>query len=262
MEINSGTANVNGTTIYYEHAGRGRAVVLIHGFSLDCRMWDDQFELLAGQYHVIRYDLRGFGRSAAASSEPYAPVEDLGALLEFLQIEHATVVGLSFGGGIAVDFALAFPSITDAVVTADAALTGYPWPRGRPAAKPATTAATEGVDAAKRSWLASELFIPAFEQAAVSARLEDYVNDYSGWHWLNENPITIPETPAIERLESIRCPSLVIVGERDTIDFREIAEILTKRIPDSKRCVIPRVGHMSNMEDPQAFNRALLEFLS
>ena len=262
MEINSGTAKVNGTSIYYEHAGHGRAIVLIHGFSLDCRMWDDQFELLAEHYHVLRYDLRGFGRSASASADPYEPIRDLKALLEFLQIENATVVGLSFGGAIAVDFALAFPSFTVAVVAADAALNGYPWPRGRPTAKPATTAATQGLDAAKRFWLASDLFIPAFEQASVSARLQDYVKDYSGWHWLNENPIVIPETPAIEHLENVRCPCLVMVGERDTIDFQEIAEILTECIPDAKRCVIPNVGHISNMENPQAFNAALLEFLS
>ena len=87
-------------------------------------MWDDQFALLAKHYHVLRYDLRGFGRSGSACADPYAPILDLEALLELLQIENTTVVGLSFGGGIAVDFALAFPSITDAVVTADAALTG------------------------------------------------------------------------------------------------------------------------------------------
>ena len=197
MEINSGTAKVNGTSIYYEHAGHGRAVVLIHGFSLDCRMWDDQFELLAEHYHVLRYDLRGFGRSASASADPYEPIRDLKALLELLQIENATVVGLSFGGAIAVDFALAFPSFTVAVVAADAALSGYPWPRGRPTAKPATTAATQGLDAAKRFWLASDLFIPAFEQASVSARLQDYVKDYSGWHWLNENPIVLIQVPLL-----------------------------------------------------------------
>ena len=70
MEITSGAAIVNGTNLYYERAGHGRTVVLIHGFSLDCRMWNDQFGLLAEHYHVLRYHLRGFGRSAASLHKP------------------------------------------------------------------------------------------------------------------------------------------------------------------------------------------------
>jgi 3-oxoadipate enol-lactonase len=259
--MNNGIAAVNGTHLYYEQAGHGRAVVLIHGFSLDCRMWDDQFAPLAKNYRVIRYDLRGFGRSAPANAELYEPVQDLKALLDFLNVEHATFVGLSLGGGVAIDFALAFPTVTDALVAADTGLTGYAWPRGRPLTGPAEAAATEGIEAAKRLWLASELFSPAFEQTNVSARLNDYVADYSGWHWLNDNPMILSQTPAIERLESIGCPTLVVVGERDTEDFHEISDILCTRIAQAKRCVIAGVGHMSNMEDPHAFNAALLDFL-
>ncbi len=261
MGSHNGIAEVNGTSLYYEQAGQGRTLVFIHGFSLDCRMWDDQFESFARGFHVIRYDLRGFGRSAPASDDPFDSAADLKALLEYLNVERATVIGLSLGGGIAIDFALAFPELTAALVTADSGLPGYPWPRGRPMTGPAELARSVGIDAAKQLWLSSELFAPAFERPEVSVRMSDYVGDYSGWHWLNDNPAIMSQPPAIECLERIQCPTLVIVGERDTLDFQEISNILSERIPDSILCKIPGVGHMSNLEDPATFNDAVLNFV-
>ena len=186
----------------------------------------------------------------------------MAALLAYLGVKRATVVGLSLGGSIAIDFALAFPELTAALVAADSGLTGYPWPRGRPLTGPADLAAMEGIEAAKRLWLSSDLFAPAFEQMEVSARMTDYVQDYSGWHWLNSNPALVSQPPAIDCLESIQCPTLVIVGERDTQDFHEIADILIDRIGDAGLCKIPGVGHMSNLEDPAAFNAAVLNFIA
>ena len=72
MQVQDGFAQVNGTLLYYETAGSGHPLVLIHGFSLNHRMWDDQFEPFAQQYHVIRYDVRGFGRSAMPTDRDHA----------------------------------------------------------------------------------------------------------------------------------------------------------------------------------------------
>ena len=101
----SGFAEVNGTRLYYETAGRGLEVVLIHGGLVDSRLWDAQVGPLSKRFRVVRYDLRGFGRSAAADG-PFSHLEDLRALLDFLKIERASLVGLSLGGIIAADFAL------------------------------------------------------------------------------------------------------------------------------------------------------------
>src|SRR5262245_45001564 len=91
--------------VYYEAAGHGGTVVFLHGGQMDRRMWDEQFELFAKTHRVVRYDLRGFGKSPAPL-EPYSHVEDLRALLDHLKIRRATLVGLSLGAAIAVDFAL------------------------------------------------------------------------------------------------------------------------------------------------------------
>ena len=261
VKAKSETVAINGTQLYYELAGSGPVVTLLHGFSLDCRMWDAQFDAIARDFRVLRYDLRGFGRSASVGPEPYAPADDLRALLDYLEIESTALVGLSMGGGFAIDFALAYPERTTALVAADSALDGFEWTGGRPSAWHAELAAAQGVAAAKQAWLDCVLFRPAAEQPTVAAALRHCVDDYSGWHWLNPNPLITPPRPAIERLGEIACPSLILVGERDEADFHTVAERLAADIPGAKLVRIAGAGHMSNMEAPEEFTAAVLGFL-
>jgi 3-oxoadipate enol-lactonase len=118
---------VNDTHLCWEMAGQGQTVVLLHGFTLDSRMWDDQFLALAQHFQVIRYDLRGFGRSAVPTAAPYAHEADLAGLLDQLGIAQAHLVGLSKGGAVALNFALTYPRRTASLVLIDAVLPGYAW---------------------------------------------------------------------------------------------------------------------------------------
>ena len=120
--------NLDSTTrLYYEVAGSGHPLVFIHGFTLDTRMWDDQFETFAREYQVVRYDRRGFGKSSLPVDEDYAHADDLAALLEHLGIDRAYVLGLSGGGASAIDFALTYPEAIDGLITVDTVLRGYQW---------------------------------------------------------------------------------------------------------------------------------------
>lgn len=116
MPIHTGFADVNGTRLYYELAGAGHPLVLSHGFTLDTRMWDDQFAVFAQRYQVLWYDLRGFGKSAVPTDAPYTHPDDLHALMAHLGIAHAYIIGLSLGGAVAVDFAVTYPEATDALI--------------------------------------------------------------------------------------------------------------------------------------------------
>src|SRR6185436_20780421 len=108
--IDSGYAEVNKTKLYYEIAGKGEPLVLIHGSFGDRRFWDLQFTELSKKYKVLRYDVRGYGRSALPdSTEVYRDSDDLNALMDFLQIKKAHISGLSLGSIVAIDFALAYP---------------------------------------------------------------------------------------------------------------------------------------------------------
>lgn len=263
MKEQNGFAEVNGTRLYYECAGSGHPMVLIHGFTLDTRMWDDQFETLAQHYQVIRYDARGFGKSALPVGETYAHADDLKALMENLEVEHAYIVGLSMGGMIAIDFAHAYPGAADALIPVDAALSGFQLKELGPELMSIGAMAREsGVQAAKELWLGHDLFKPAREKPDVATRLAQMVSDYSGWHWINENPVREPDAPAEERLAEISAPTLTIVGERDLPDFQAIADTLQQYIPNAQKVVMPGVGHMSNMEDAERFNEILLSFLA
>jgi pimeloyl-ACP methyl ester carboxylesterase len=254
---------VNGTRLYYEVAGSGHPLVLIHGFTLDTRMWDGQFDAFAKRYRVIRYDARGFGKSAGPTGESYAPADDLRALLEQLGVERAHILGLSMGGGLAVDFALAYPEATSSLIAVNSLLGGYQWQEFGATIEAMFSAATEsGVDAARAVWLNSPLFEPALEKPDVASRIKQIVGDYSGWHFVNEDPAIAPAPPAIQRLGEIAGPTLVLVGERDLPDFHAIADTLAHGIPNARKVVLPGVGHMSNMEDPSGFNEAVLGFLA
>ncbi len=120
----TGFAEVNGVKLYYEVAGEGHPLVLIHGGLVDRRLWDDQFDVFAQHYRVIRYDIRGFGNSDVPAG-PYSNYEDLYGLLKFLGVEKAYVMGLSMGGGIAIDFTLAHPEMVAALIPVAAGVSGF-----------------------------------------------------------------------------------------------------------------------------------------
>jgi len=108
------SAHVNNTELYYEVAGSGHPLTLIHGMLLDRRSWDDQFNVFARQYQVVRYDMRGWGDSAQAKAEqPFSPRQDLLSLLAYLNINTTYLLGLSGGGALALDFTLEHPDKVD-----------------------------------------------------------------------------------------------------------------------------------------------------
>jgi pimeloyl-ACP methyl ester carboxylesterase len=238
-------------------------LVLVHGFSLDCRMWDEQAAAFSLHYQVLRYDLRGFGRSALPGSQTYHHEADLSALLDYLDLGRVNLIGLSLGGMVAVDFALTYPERVRTLILVDALFNGFNWSEewdtrtglvwqiGR----------EQGIAAAKDSWLHHPLFEPCLEQPAVAARLTQMIMDYSGWHFVNHNPAASPKPPAAERLNQIKAPTLTIVGARDLPDFQHMADAVAREVSGARKVVLPKVGHMSNMEAPEPFNDVILHFL-
>ena len=259
----SGLAPIDGTALRYEERGAGWPVVLLHGFSLDRRMWDDQVDAFAQTHTVIRYDLRGFGESSPGSVS-YAHADDLAHLLDHLGHDRVALVGLSLGGGAAINFAVTRPDRVRALIVVDPSLGGFRWSAEFTAAQAAVraTAQRDGIGAARHAWLSSPLFAPAMADPLVGARLRAIVDDYSGYHWLNVDHGRPFSPPAIDRLGEIRTPSLVLVGERDTADFHAIASTLERGVADARKMTLPGVGHMANMETPGSFNDLVLDFLS
>jgi pimeloyl-ACP methyl ester carboxylesterase len=261
----TGLVKVHGGELYHEAKGAGPAVVLLHAGLLDGRMWDEQFELLSKQYRVIRFDARGHGRSSVPAGD-YANYEDLHELLVALGVPHATLVGLSLGARTAIDFALAYPAMADAVVAAAPGLSGWNFddPVLAEHERGARAAAAAGDRAAvvewfQRSWTDGPKRTPQQVDPAVRERVRAMAVETLTK--LEAGRGELKEMGAASRLGDLRVPLLAIVGDLDMSDIHEIVAELVAKVPGARKVVIAGAGHMVNLERPAEFDRALTEFL-
>lgn len=256
IPMSSGTLPLNNGQIYYEVAGLGEPIIFVHGFTLDHTMWHPQVEFFNKNYQVITYDVRGFGKSSLPDG-PYDHADDLHALLDHLNIEQAHIVGLSMGGRIATNFALAYPNAVKSLVLMDSALDGY-----KSEVDWSVHAKEQGLERAKENWLNHELFTVAQRQPEVVAALRSTVESYSGWHWLHHDPQSPANTHARDHLHEITKPTLIVVGEGDLTYFHNIANVLAAGIPGAQKVIVSNAGHMVNMEAPDKTNDLLADFIA
>lgn len=253
--INTTLAYNNGR-LYYEIAGLGEPIVFIHGFTLDHAMWQPQVEYFSKHHQVVMYDARGFGKSSVPVG-PYDHAADLQALLEHLNIRRAHIAGLSMGGRIAINFALAYPQMVASLTLMDAALDGY-----KSEVDWNVHATEQGLERAKENWLNHEVFAATQKHPEVVLALRPIIEAYSGWHWLHYDPQQPANTHARDRLQEITSPTLIMVGAGDLRYFHNIANVLAVGIPGAQKVVVPDAGHMVNMEAPAVVNRLLADFIA
>ena len=255
-------AEVNGTKLYYEVKGKGPAVVLIHGGLVDSRLWDDQMVPLSKHYRVVRYDLRAFGKSAS-TTEPFSHIEDLRALLDFLKIDRATLVGLSLGGIIAADFALEYPEKISSLVLVGAGLRGDPQPPDIKEAIAAYQAASRGAEAFVNVTMSSALYAAVRPGSSVYSRLRQMMLDnFKAVPTFVPGFWKYPQKTTYERLNDINKPTLVIIGSEDSQTLKNIANTLATKIPGASKVIIPGSSHHPPVEKSKEFTRVVLGFLS
>jgi 3-oxoadipate enol-lactonase len=252
--------SINGAQLQVEDSGGATPLVLIHGLTLDHRMWDANYDALSQAFRTIRLDMRGFGGSSGIVG-PYSHSDDLLALLDAKGIEQAVIVGKSAGGRWAIDFALAYPERVRALVLADSSISGWPWKSFVQSWKPIQEAAASGdVRRARDLWCAHPLFAPLHEQPSVAKHFRMIVDDYSMWHFANIDTNRVAQPLAAARIGELTMPMLVLIGERDLPDFQDISNALACA-PHAQKVVEKGVGHMANMEAAEYFNRAVIEFV-
>jgi pimeloyl-ACP methyl ester carboxylesterase len=251
--------------LYYEIAGEGRPLVLIHGGLVHSGLWDDQFEVFASQYRTLRYDVRGFGKSISPTAY-YSNHGDLRDLLDYLDMEQACVLGLSMGGAIAIDFTLTYPNHAAALIPVAAGLGGYQVKDHSPLRDELHAAYDSGdkpraVELALRLWTDGPKRTPDQVDPNVRERLRTMTTytfdlpDTANW----QQPL---KPPAIDRLGEIHVPTLFIVGDQDVPDILDISHLIVNTVPGAQRAVIPGTAHHLNMEQPAEFNRIVLDFLN
>ncbi len=260
MRPASGTVPAESGRLYYERAGRGPAVVLIHPGLWDSRLWDGQFASLAKQHDVIRYDLRGSGRSEPASA-PYSDVQDLLEVMVFLDVERAPLVGLSAGAAVAVDFALAYPEMVAGLVPASPVLSGYEWnDPGMDMLRQEMASALEAGRPERAVEVALAVWAPLETDPIVDQRIREIAMENASR--LLGPDLAKPAPPAEDRLHEIQAPTMMIVGEQDIAEIHAIANLIAERVPGAQKRVIAGADHLVNARAPEKFNRMVLDFLA
>ena len=258
----TGWVSVPGGRLFYEVAGRGQVLALIHGGFGDRRMWDEQFSVLAEHFRVVRYDHRGFGRSIAPDSA-YSPVADLERLLDHLGVERAHLMGNSMGGALALDFALVRPERTRKVIVIASGANGYPFEEadGESVMAVFRAAQREGVDSAASLWLAHPMVAVTSADPAAGPRLSTMVRENRGIFLLRHWPDEALDPPTYERLAELQTPVLFIQGARDMPLVLRVASATAARVPGARTVVVPGADHLPQMSMAAEVNRIVLEFL-
>jgi pimeloyl-ACP methyl ester carboxylesterase len=244
----------DGVKIHYEVAGSGPALILTHGYSSTGEMWAGQIEPLAKHFTVITWDMRGHGRSdypadQAAYSEE-ATVADMAALLDAVGARDAVVGGLSLGGYMSLAFHATHPERTRALLIVD---TG-------PGYKNDEARAGWNANAIRRAERYEEDGLPDLAKASAEVRLARH-RDATGLARAARGMLTQKSARVIESLPGVKVPSVVIVGANDT-PFLAASDYMAAKIPGAKKVVIPDAGHSANIDQPAAFNAALMDFLA
>jgi len=267
----------NGIVTFYEDSGEGPVVVLIHGWAADQRMWKYQVPpLVEAGFRVVRYDIRGHGRSMIAPNgyvwENYSA--DLSDLLDRLNVERPAtenlgvdavhLVGLSMGGGVALQFALDFPQRVRTMTLVDSTLPGFTY------SGETSRRIQELVEAVRRDgarsafdniWLKHPFFDGLRRYPQRFGELREMI---LGFQAADMRESAMPpgyRSSLSDRVPEIRTPTLVIVGENDEPDFRIIADLLSANLPNARQIVFPHCWHMTPMEYPDQFNAALVSFM-
>lgn len=267
-QTTSGFVNIGDAKIYYESAGTGMPLVMIHAGVADSRQWNNEFAFFSQNHRVIRYDMRGYGKSEPVEGA-FSHMSDLVSLVEALKIvEPFVLMGCSMGGGLAMDFALRYPSKVGAIIMVGSG------PSGLVLDVPASTKFMEVEKAfeAGNLDLVAELETQIWfdgtgrspEQVnPVMRKLLYEMNYLALLHEVKQLGKRLPntETPAVEQLKELSLPVLIVVGVHDTPYTLAAADYMERQIKFSRKVTIEDAAHLPNMDQPDAFQEIIEGFL-
>jgi len=264
--IQMASADIGGTQFYYETSGSGHPLLFIHAGIADSRMWDEQFEFFALHFRVIRYDLRGFGKTPMVAGS-FSHVQDLYELVKYLGIEKVCLIGCSIGGRTALDFTLEHPDRVSGLVLVASALSGYRYAGDPPKQYAEIEEADQRGDWARVNELELQVWVdgPQRTPDQVDQQVRGKVRE------MNAIALSTPsdlgqeqrsEPGAAGRLAEVHVPTLVIVGDLDQPDVQSVADTLAREIVGAHKVIMQGTAHVPNMEQPDEFNRVVFDFLN
>jgi pimeloyl-ACP methyl ester carboxylesterase len=267
-QTKSGFAAINNAQIYYEIAGKGAPLVMIHAGVADSRQWNNEFAFFARSHQVVRYDMRGYGKSEPVDGE-FSHMADLISLLDTLELHGPLILmGCSMGGGLAMDFALTQPSRARALIMVGSAPSGLELDVPKSAKFAEAEKAFEAGDLDRVAEIETQIWFDGTdrtpEQVNQEMRKLCYeMNRIALSHEVRELGKRLPNTstPAFDRLANLNIPVLVIAGAHDTPFILAAADYMTERIPSVRKAIIEDAAHLPNMDQPQEFQGIVTTFL-
>ncbi len=248
------TFNRNGVQIYYEVRGNGPAVLLTHGYAATSQMWKGQHEPFTKDHTLVTWDMRGHGQTDSPVDESEysaeATVDDIAAILDELKIEHATIGGLSLGGYMSLGFHATYPERVDALLIID---TGPGFKND--AAREAWNVQANGM----ADTLAKDGVEVLLQRTPEMAQSKHKTTD--GLILAGRHMLTQKDSSVIESLPHIAKPTMVIAGADDE-PYLNATAYMGKKIPNAQKVIIDNAGHAVNIDQPEAFNRHVLQFLA
>jgi 3-oxoadipate enol-lactonase len=253
--------------LYVEVAGKGPELVLLHEGICDSRMWDPQWEKYTRSHRVLRFDFRGYGRSPLEPGS-YAGARDVIELLDRNGFERAALIGVSLGGRVALEVAVAQPERVSALVLVGAGLPGHAWSDEMRAMWEEEGAALRAgdldgaVEMSLRAWVDGPRRRPEDVDPQVRARVAEMQRHaFELQRHVDEDEEELLVEDLAQRLGEISVPTLVLTGEEDRPDIQAIADRLAREIPGARRARIANTAHVPSMERPEEFDELVLAFL-
>jgi pimeloyl-ACP methyl ester carboxylesterase len=253
--------------LYHESIGKGETVIFLHSGVTDSQMWDAQWQDLAKDYRLIRYDRAGFGKSAPNTAAGNSR-DELLKLMDDLGIEKAHLVGSSAGGEIITNFALEHPEQVKSLVLVSSLVGGYELQGEPPAQLMALFGALQAGQIEEAAALTTQVFLLGEQrkEADLARDLRDSVSAMALQAIKNgafmQADADTPQPAAMQRLGEISVPTLLIVGSYDNPAIAKAAGEISKALPNAQFVAIDKAAHLLNMEAPQAFNQTLRDFLA
>lgn len=253
--------DVDGGRLYVESTGDGTPLLLVHGWPLDHRLFEPQVRALKVRHRVVTYDRRGFGISQAAPGLD-REAGDLARIIEALSLGRVHLLGMSQGARIALRFALAHPPLVRSLLLQGPAVDGFE-PEEAPGERIpiedyARLARAGRVDEVGRLWLAHPMMTRA--GGAETRRLLDAImRDYRGADLLAERRSS-PPVSVLDEITAFRRPCLLLTGAHETAARRAHAGKLLELMPDCRQVLLEQSGHLSNLSEPEAYNRHVSGF--
>lgn len=257
----AGTSGGNGTQPPEAPAFAAAPLVLLHGMAGERHDWDRLIAALPADLPILRYDLRGFGKSEAEDGLAYSHTDDLLAVFDALGITAAPVLGLSMGGGVALNFALSHPGRVSRLVLVSPAMVGWEWSDEWKGQWRAVSRAARAGDLAlaRELWWQHPMFAMVRE-ADAGAELRRAIEAYHGRQWARDSQRD--EWPDIDRLSTLATPTLLLTGAHDIADMRLIAEVIEATAPDVRRIDYAGAGHMLHIERAAEVAEAVARFVT